>query len=38
MTDTAVTRPQISVVPREFLVMWQAAAEPGHRCVGTLRV
>lgn len=37
MTDTAVTRPQLSLVPREFLVLWQPAAEPGYRCVGTLR-
>lgn len=37
MTDTAVTRPQISLVPREFLVLWQSPTEPGYHCVGTLR-
>ena len=37
MTDTAVTRPQLSLVPREFLVLWQSSTEPGYRCVGTLR-
>lgn len=38
MTDTAVTRPQLSSVPREILVLWRPAAESGYRCVGTLRV
>ena len=37
MTDTAVTRPQLSLVPREILVLWRPVAESGYRCVGTLR-
>lgn len=37
MTDAAVTQPHVSLVPREFLVLWQPTAEPGYRCVDTLR-
>lgn len=37
MTDTAVAQPHASLVPREFLVLWQPTAAPGYRCVGTLR-
>ena len=36
MADVSLKVPTLSLVPREFLVLWQSPDTPGYRCVGTL--
>ncbi len=36
MTDVSLKVPPLSLVPHEFLVLWQSPDSPGYRCVGTL--
>ena len=36
MRESRAMHSPLSMVPHEFLVLWQSPEEPGYRCVGTL--